>query len=91
MFDETKFEVINENGEEIECEVVFTFEDEKTGKHYIAYTDDSIDEDGNTALFASIFDPDSDSNQLLPIETDEEWEMIEDILQRIENGEIELD
>ena len=74
------FTVIGDDGKEIKCEVLFTYEDEKTKKNYIAYTDNTLDEEGNTKVFASIFNPEEENPVLLPIETDEEWKLIEGIL-----------
>lgn len=78
------FVVINDEGKEIECEALFTFESEETGKSYIVYTDGSVDDDGNTNVFASIYNPEADMQQLLPIETEKEWKMIEIILDEIQ-------
>ena len=33
------FKVISDEGKEIECEVLFTFESEETKKNYIVHTD----------------------------------------------------
>ena len=42
MKDETMtFKVINDEGKEIECEVLFTFESDETKKNYIVYTDNN--------------------------------------------------
>lgn len=79
------FKVINEEGKEIECEVLFTFESEETKKNYIVYTDNTIDEEGNTKVYASIYNPDQDETKLLPIETDKEWKIIETILEELQN------
>ena len=68
--EEMTFKVLSDEGKEIECEVLFTFESEETGKNYIVYTDNSIDEDGNTKVFASIYNPDENETKLLPIETE---------------------
>lgn len=81
--DENTFTIINDNGEEIKCEILFTYCDHKTGKNYIAYTDNTSDEDENTKVFASIFNPEEENPILLPIETDEEWAMIEKILENL--------
>ena len=35
-------------------------------------------------VYASIYDPDSDETALTPIETDEEWQIIESILQELQ-------
>jgi uncharacterized protein YrzB (UPF0473 family) len=79
------FKVVNDKGQEIECEVLFTFEKEDTGKNYIVYTDNTLDEDGNIKVYASIFNPDDDETKLLPITTDEEWNVIETILEELQN------
>ena len=60
-------------------------EDEKTKKNYMAYTDNTIDEEGNTKVYASIFNPEEENPVLLPIETDEEWKIIEGILASLSN------
>ena len=79
------FKVINDEGKEIECEVLFTFESDETKKNYIVYTDNTIDEEGNTKVYASIYNPDQDETKLLPIETEKEWKIIETILEELQN------
>lgn len=78
------FTVINDKGKAVECEVLFTFESEATGKDYIVYTDNTIDEEGNTKVFASIYEPNSDESKRLPIETEKEWKIIEVILEELQ-------
>lgn len=79
-----KFVVINDEGKEVECEVLFTFESEETNKSYIVYTDNTKDEIGNIKVYASIFDPSSDTTKLDPISTDKEWNIIENILETLQ-------
>ncbi len=79
------FKVVNDEGKEIECEVLFTFESDETKKNYIVYTDNTIDEEGNTKVYASIYNPDQDETKLLPIETEKEWKIIETILDELQN------
>ena len=86
-----KFVVINDEGKEIECEVLFTFESEETNKNYIVYTDNTVDEIGNIKVYASIFDPNSDTTKLDPIETEKEWNMIESILETLQEESKETD
>ena len=81
------FTIVNDDGQEIKCEVLFTYEDEKTNKNYIAYTDNTLDDEGNTKVYASIFNPEEENPVLLPIETDEEWKLIEGILSSLSNPE----
>lgn len=90
-FDGTKdeimtFKVMNDDGIEVECEVLFTFESDETKKNYIVYTDNTLDEDGNTKVYASIYNPDEEETKLLPIETDKEWKIIETILEELQNA-----
>ena len=77
------FTITDENGEEVTCEILFTFEHQETHKNYVIYTDDSLDENGNTRVFASVYNPDEDMTKLLPVETEEEWSMIEAILDEL--------
>lgn len=87
-----KFFVLDENGKKVECEPLFTFESEETGKNYVVYTDNSLDKDGNVRVFASIYNVSDKGGELLPIKTDKEWKVIETILETIQeenkkNGE----
>lgn len=84
MNKENTFTVLDNEGKEITCEVLFTFESDETKKNYIVYTDNSLDEAGNIKVYASIFDPSKDSTELMPIETEREWKIIETILESIQ-------
>lgn len=79
------FKVTNDEGVEVECEVLFTFESDETKKNYIVYTDNTTDEEGNIKVYASIYTPNEDETKLLPIETDKEWKIIETILEELQN------
>ena len=78
------FTIINDKGEEIECEILFTFDSEETKKSYIVYTDNSTDKDGSIRVYASVFDPTGNNPDLLPIETEKEWLVIENILASVQ-------
>lgn len=78
------FTVIDDKGEKINCEALFTFESDETKKNYIVYTDNSLDENGNVKVYASIFDPNQDPADLIPIETEREWKIIETILESVQ-------
>lgn len=80
-----KIIVKNETGEEIECDVLFTFDSEDTKKSYIVYTDNTKDELGNTKVYANTYDNENDNGDLGPIETEEEWATIEQIFASINN------
>ena len=82
--EEQKFTVVNSDGEEVECEALFRFESDETHKNYIVYTDNSQDEEGNTRVYASIYTPGEEKTKLEPIETDAEWNKIQQILDVIQ-------
>ena len=84
MEDKNKFTVIDENGEEVTCEILFTFNSEETNKDYMVYTDNTTDDDGNIKVYASIYNPNDEKTELTPIETDREWKIIETILEEIQ-------
>jgi uncharacterized protein YrzB (UPF0473 family) len=87
MKEKNIFTVIDDEGKEVQCEVLFTFDSDETGKHYIIYTDNTTDEEGNTKVFASTFDPENEKTALGAIETDKEWKIIETILDSLQNKE----
>ena len=58
--------------------------DSDDGKSYIVYSDGSIDENGALIVKASIYDPTGIDLRLLPIETEEEWRVIEKVYKSIE-------
>lgn len=82
--EQNSFKVINDQGQEIVCDVLFTFDSEETNKSYIVYTDNSTDVEGNVQVFASIYDPKQENPKLDPIETDAEWKIIETILNTLQ-------
>ena len=80
MEEKMTFKVFEDNGKEIECEVLFTFESDETHKNYIVYIDNTLDEEGNTKVYASIYTPGQEETKLEPITTEAEWDIIEKIL-----------
>lgn len=78
------FTMIDENGNEIVYDVLFTFESEETHKNYIVYTDNTKDTEGNVEVYASIYDPNDPHSKLEAIETDKEWKVIETILETLQ-------
>ena len=72
------FTVIGEDEEEIVCEVLYRFEE--GGKNYLFYG--LADDEEKKEVFAAgyIADENGAVANLLPIETEEEWEMVEKVL-----------
>lgn len=84
MEEKNTFTVLDENGKEVTCEVLFTFDSEETKKSYIVYTDNTTDDEGNVKVYASTFDPNKENTELKPIESDREWKIVETILESIQ-------
>ena len=84
MKEKNSFTIINDEGKEVVCDVLFTFDSEETGKSYIAYTDNTKDESGNVQVYASIYDPEEENPELKPIESEKEWKVIETILETLQ-------
>ena len=83
---EGEFWITNDEGKEVKCEVLFTFESEETHKNYIVYTDNSADVDGSTKVYASTYDPEGSESSLKPIESYKEWKVLETILAEIQDS-----
>ncbi|WP_243290648.1 DUF1292 domain-containing protein [Bacillus sp. FJAT-47783] len=81
---EKQITIIDDEGNEQLCEVLFTFENEEFGKSYVLYYPVGAEEDENEEIeiHASSFTPngEGEEGELKPIETDEEWDMIEEML-----------
>ncbi len=74
MTDSNKMIIKDENGQEKEMEILFTFESDELNAQYVVFTDPAS-EDGE--VFASRY---NDDGELEPIETEAEWEMIEEVV-----------
>lgn len=81
---ENTFKMVTEDGKEITCNVLFTFDSEETGKSYIAYTDNTYEEDGSIKAYAAVYHPNDLNSGFEPIETDKEWKVVEAILDSIQ-------
>ena len=86
--------VVNDKGEEELCEILDTVYSERFDKNYVLYSlVGSEDEDGYVEIHAYAFVPseNGEDGELQPIETEEEWEFIEDFLAQREDelGDVE--
>lgn len=80
------FTVTDQSGKTIEYEILFTFDSEETGKSYIVFTDNSLDEDGSIITYAATYDKKGETLALQDIKTDKEWDLIEHLLSSIEEA-----
>ncbi len=75
---------IDENGDEILCEILFTFESEEFKKNYVLFYPVGSDEEKVEVMAASYVNGESGEGELSAVETDEEWDMIEKVLQQFD-------
>lgn len=87
--------LLDNEGNQLVCDILFTFESEETKKKYIVYTDNSNDESGNVQVYAATYEEETSSNEgdpqvnidgsmkkmkLSEITSEKEWKIIETIL-----------
>ncbi|MCH5190127.1 MAG: DUF1292 domain-containing protein [Oscillospiraceae bacterium] len=77
------FIIQGDDGKDIECHLLFSFESENTGKVYIVYTDGSTDENGNLSVFASAVEEyiNDEDVTFSAITTQAEWAEIDEKLE----------
>lgn len=77
------FIIQGDDGKDIECHLLFTFESESTGKVYIVYTDGSTDENGDLSVFASAVEEyiNDEDVTFSAITTQAEWDEIDEKLE----------
>lgn len=81
MLDSNSLYVVDENGNEKRMTIFFTFESDEYQKKYVVF-EDPQEEDGE--VYASAYD---DEGSLLPVDSDEEWSMIEEVIGAFVNDE----
>lgn len=65
--------------------ILFTFDSEDYGRQYVVFQDPDGEE---TEIFASAY---TDEGDLMPIESEEEWEMVEEVINTFADDEEEVD
>ena len=78
---------IDENGEEVLCEILFTYHSDEFNKDYVLFYPVGSEEEDEIEVLAASYtlDPEGDGiGELHDIETDEEWAMIEELLEQFE-------
>ncbi|MGN1386798.1 MAG: DUF1292 domain-containing protein, partial [Bacillus sp. (in: firmicutes)] len=79
---EQQITIIDENGNEQLCEILFFFHSDEFNKDYVLYYPiGEEDENGEIIVHASSYvqnDEDTEG-ELAPIETEEEWDLVEEM------------
>lgn len=81
-----KLNVKKSNGETVEAEVLLCFELEKTGKKYILYTFNEVDEQKMETIHASILSENKEGYQLDTI-PDDDWKEVKEVMREIIRNE----
>lgn len=74
MLDSSSIYVPDENGEEKKMTILFTFDSPDYNKQYVVFQNP---ENTDGEVYASAY---TDQGELIPIESDEEWEMVEEVI-----------
>ncbi|WP_280768580.1 DUF1292 domain-containing protein [Salipaludibacillus daqingensis] len=79
----------DENGDEHLFQVLFTFDVDSTEKSYMVLAPEGSNESEDDEIEVHAFrfeEPEGEELALFPIETDEEWEMVEELLNTFSDG-----
>ena len=79
----TVVKILDDSGNLVEHNILFTFECEELGKSYIAYDDNPIGEEGEQIICVVSYDPNVDLNKLEPVTDEEELKMVNDVINQI--------
>lgn len=79
---EEKIIITNDNNEQKEFDIIFTFVSKDTGKKYVTYTDYTKDYKGKIKCLSSYYD----GKELKPVTTDNELRIIDEVLKTITNA-----
>jgi len=88
--------VIDDAGNEIECEILFTFDSPEYQKDYVVYMpvgDEYVDEDGYPEIHVSSYtqNADGEGGGLEPIEDEAEWDYVEEVVAQFIEAQEEED
>ena len=78
--------VIDEDGTERDMEILFTYHSEEYGKDYVVFFTDDKEADISAAVYT---EKDDNGGELSEIESDEEWAMLDKVLEEYLEGEDE--
>ncbi len=81
-----KIKVKKSNGEEAQAEVLLCFELEKTGKKYILYTFNEVDDKNMETIHASILNEDENGYKLDKM-PEEDWKDVKEVMREVIRNE----
>ena len=89
---ENKIIIVDEQGRERVCEILFTYQHPETEKNYVVlYPVDELDSDEEEMdLFAySYIENENGDGELFTLETDEEYDMINEVIDQFYEDQLE--
>ena len=91
---ENKIIIVDEEGKERVCEILFTYQHPETEKNYVVlYPIDEVeneDENEELDLFAySFVESEDGTGELFALETDEEYDMINEVIDQFYQDQME--
>lgn len=75
--------IVVRDGKEIPCDILFSLVCNETKKGYVAYTDDTTDENGKKTMLIGVYDPSVGTQSLSKLEDPREWELINSIIDKL--------
>ncbi|MCR6096948.1 DUF1292 domain-containing protein [Salipaludibacillus agaradhaerens] len=90
--DDDRIVIPDENGDEHLFQVLFTFDVDSTGNSYMVLAPEGSNESEEDEVEVHAFryeEPEGGELSLYAIETDEEWNMVEELLNTFADGELE--
>lgn len=77
--------ILEKDNEQIECDILFTFDCEETKKSYVGYSDNKVAPNGRKTIYVSSYDPSKEEIELEDITDPKELNMIQDVLSKIDD------
>ncbi len=79
---------VDENQNEVLCDILFTYDSEEFGKSYVFFSP-VTDEESREVAVASFIPSEDGIGELQAVESDEEWEMLEEVFESYASEECE--
>ncbi|NLC48710.1 MAG: DUF1292 domain-containing protein [Tenericutes bacterium] len=80
-----KLIIKNDEGLEIENDILFTFESSETNKVYVIYTNYEKDEENNIKVYSACYNINDENRTLEEVTTEKELNTINEILKNIQD------
>lgn len=81
------FSVLDENGDEIQCNTLLMFFSPESEKDIVIYTDNTVSDDGLENIYASYYCYDDEMLRLVDIDNEVDWQLIQEVLAEMTESE----